>query len=416
MRMSLVEPSGKNKLDDYENVVSREEIKKIRYLADRVQGSSVIHVNSTAFGGGVAEILHRLIPLMRDVGLNTSWGVIDGDLEFFTITKTKFHNGLQGEDVSLSKEEKEKYLQTNKMNAEKLNLDFDFVIIHDSQPLAIANYYSRKPWSKWIWRCHIDLSNPNPFIWEFVLKFIKLYDAAIFTMKDYVREDLEVRKIAIIPPSIDPLSDKNKPLPESQILSILEKYDVDPERPIITQVSRFDPWKDPLGAIDTYRLVKKEIPEVQLLLIASMAYDDPEGWYWYEKTARHAGNDYDIHLLTNMIGVGNIEVNAFQRASNVALLKSIREGFGLVVAEALWKGVPVVGSPVGGIPLQVIDGFNGFLVNNVKEAAEKIIYLLKHPEEAKRMGLNGINHVKKNFLIIRHLKDYLKLLIELKAT
>mgnify|MGYP000483422370 CR=1 FL=1 len=414
--MSIVEPAGKNRLNEYENVVGKEEIEAIRLLASEVQGSSIIHVNSTAFGGGVAEILHRLIPLMRDIGLNASWGVIHGDLEFFTITKTKLHNGLQGGTVSLSKEEEEKYLHINKMNAEKLNLDFDFVVIHDSQPLAIAHYYPRKPLSKWIWRCHIDLSNPNPSIWKFALKFIKQYDAAIFTMKNYVRKDLKLKKIAIIPPSIDPLSDKNKPLTESQILSILEKYDVDPDRPIIIQVSRFDPWKDPLGAIDTYRLVKKKIPETQILFIASMAYDDPEGWHWYEKTARHAGNDYDIHLLTNMIGVGNTEVNAFQRASNVALSKSIREGFGLVVAEALWKGVPVVGSPVGGIPLQVINGFNGFLVNSVKEAAEKIIYLLKHPEEARRMGSNGINHIKKNFLITRHLKDYLKLLTELKIT
>ena len=413
--MSIVEPSGKNKLNQYEDIVGKEEIETIKSLADEIHDSSIIHVNSTAFGGGVAEILHRLIPLMRDVGLNTSWGVIEGDLEFFTITKTKLHNGLQGEEVSLSKEEEEKYLRTNKINAEKLNLDYDYVIIHDSQPLAIANYYPRKPSSKWIWRCHIDSSTPDPSIWKFVAKFIKLYDAAIFTMKKYVRKGLEVKKIAIIPPSIDPLSDKNKPLSESEILSILEKYDVDPDRPIITQVGRFDPWKDPLGAIDTYRIVKKKIPETQLLLITSMAHDDPEGWYWYEKTARYAGNDYDIHLLTNLIGVGNTEVNAFQRASNVALLKSIREGFGLVVSEALWKGVPVVGSPVGGIPLQIIDGFNGFLVNNVREAAEKITYLLKHPEKAKQMGLNGVNHVKKNFLITRHLKDYLKLFIDLKT-
>ena len=413
--MSMVEPIGKNKLNDYRNIVGEEEIETIKSMGDDLRGSSVIHVNSTSLGGGVAEILHSLIPLMRNVGLNTSWGVIEGDLEFFTITKTKLHNGIQGDNVTLSKKEIEIYLRNNKINAEKLKMDHDFVIIHDPQPLAIISYYPRKSTSKWIWRCHIDASTPDPYIWKFVSKYIKLYDAAIFTLKDYVKEGLEVKKIAIIPPSIDPLSDKNKPLSESQVISILEKYDVDPERPIITQVGRFDPWKDPLGVIDTYRIVKKKIPDTQLLLITAMALDDPEGWYWYEKTARYAGNDYDIHLLTNLIGVGNIEVNAFQRATDVALLKSIREGFGLVVAESLWKGVPVVGSRVGGIPLQVIDGVNGFLVDSIKEAAEKIVYLLKHPEKARQMGINGIEYVKKNFLITRHLKDYLRLFKELKT-
>jgi trehalose synthase len=224
-----------------------------------------------------------------------------------------------------------------------------------------------------------------------------------------VQEPLRSKKVFIIRPSIDPLSEKNIPLSRDLVLSTLQKYDVNPEKPIITQVSRFDPWKDPLGVIEVYRTVKKAIPDIQLLLIASMARDDPEGWTYFEKTARHAGNDYDIHLLTDLTGVGDLEVNAFQRASNAVLQKSTREGFGLSVAEALWKEVPVVGGNVGGIPLQVINGKTGFLVNNVEEAAEKTLYLLKNPKEAARMGKEGKNHVLKNFLVTRHLEDYLKL-------
>ncbi len=239
------------------------------------------------------------------------------------------------------------------------------------------------------------------------------YDAFIFSLKNYVKKPLEKRNVAIITPSIDPLSDKNKPLLERQIQSTLERYDVDQNRPILTQVARFDPWKDPLGVIDAYRKVKKKTPRTQLLMITSMAPDDPEGWVYYERTARHAGEDYDIHLLTNFMGVGNLEVNAFQRATDVALLKSIREGFGMTVTEALWKRVPVIGGNVGGIPLQVINGITGFLVNTVDETAEKTLYLLKNPSEAKKMGKRGREHVLRNFLITKHLKDYLNLFIQL---
>ncbi|MFQ5758602.1 MAG: glycosyltransferase, partial [Candidatus Bathyarchaeia archaeon] len=258
-----------------------------------------------------------------------------------------------------------------------------------------------------------DLSEPNPVVWNFLKPFIERYDAAVFTMRQYVKEDLKVGNFAIIPPSIDPLSDKNKPLSVDAINAVLEKYDVNTERPIITQVSRFDPWKDPLGVIDAYRIVKRKFPEVQLLLIASMARDDPEGWVYYEKTARHAGEDYDIHFLTDLVGVGNLEVNAFQRASDVILQKSTREGFGLSVTEALLKEVPVVGGNVGGIPMQVIDGVTGFLVNNIKEAAEKTVYLLKNPQKAKEMGKKGKEHILNNFLITRHLADYLRLFAKL---
>ena len=398
-------------LKDYTEIVGEKEIHEIQTLAEKLAGKSVVHVNSTSFGGGVSEILHRLVPLMKDVGLNAEWKVIKGDEGFFNVTKT-FHNALQGQKTPLTEEMKKVYLQQNELNANVLDLDYDYVVVHDPQPLAIINYHNKRK-GKWIWRCHIDLSQPNKEFWSFLEPFLANYDAFVFSLKKYVKKPLEKRNVAIITPSIDPLSDKNKSLPKSQILKTLERYDVDPNRPILTQVARFDPWKDPLGVIDAYRKVKKRMPGVQLLLITSMAPDDPEGWIYYERTARHAGDDYDIHLLTDLMGVGNLEVNAFQRASDVALLKSIREGFGMTVTEALWKKVPVVGGNVGGIPLQVIDSITGFLVSTLEEAAEKALYLLRNSREAKEMGKRGREHVLRNFLITKHLKDYLSLFIQL---
>ncbi len=400
-------------LDRYAEIVGENEIDQIRTLAEKLANRSVVHVNSTSsIGGGVAEILHRLVPLMKDVGLNAEWKVIEGTDEFFSITKT-IHNALQGKPESLTEQMKKTYLQYNRENAMKLVIDSDYVVIHDPQPLALISSYPKRV-GKWIWRCHIDLSHPNREFLEFLTPLIELYDASIFTMKQYVKEALGMKEIAIIPPSIDPLSTKNKPLPATRILSTLERFDVNPDNPIMTQVARFDPWKDPLGVIDVYRMVKKKVPKVQLLLVAGMARDDPEGWAYYEKSVRYAGNDYDIHFLTDLIGVKDLEVNAFQSASDVVLQKSTREGFGMSVTEALWKSVPVVGGNVGGIPLQVIDGTTGFLTNTVQETAEKTIYLLTHQNEAKRMGENGREHVLKNFLITRHLKDYLNLFAQLQ--
>jgi len=404
-------PVSNASLEAYESMVGEPVTDEIKVLAERLSGKSVCHVNSTSLGGGVAEILYRLVPLMQDVGLNTEWKVIEGSYEFFAITKA-IHNGLQGMNIHLTEEMKRTYLKYNEMNAYKIDLDHDFVVIHDNQPAAII-YYCQKV-RKWIWRCHIDLSSPNQEFINFITPYLLQYDSLIFTMKHFIQNRLKSKKTAIIPPSIDPLGDKNKPISESLVLSILDKFDIDNERPIIAQVARFDPWKDPLGVIDVYRLIKKKVPDVQLLLISSMAKDDPEGWIYYEKTARHAAQDYDIHLLTNLKGVGDIEVNAFQRASDVILQKSIREGFGLTVAEALWKETPVVGSNVGGISLQIIHGKTGFLVNSVEEAAQKTLYLLKHPTEAKEIGRRGKEHVLKNFLITKHLRDYLKLFVQLQ--
>ncbi len=395
-------------LDAYANVVGESEILEIRKAGESLSGKKLCHVNSTSFGGGVSEILHRLVPLMQDVGLNAEWRVIKGSEEFFSVTKA-FHNGLQGMDVSLTNKMKKTYLKFNEQNVQELGLNHDFVVIHDSQPAAVLNFSPIKE-GKWVWRCHIDLSRPKQEFMNFLTPFLLKYDSLIFTVEQFVQQPLNSKSVFIVPPSIDPLSEKNKRLSETQVLSILDKYDVDAERPILTQVARFDPWKDPLGIIDVYRLVRKKVSNLQLLLVASMAKDDPEGLVYYEKTARHAGEDYDIHLLSDLNGVGDIEVNAFQTASNVVLQKSLREGFGLSVAESLWKGVPVVAGNVGGIPLQVINGRTGFLVDSVKEAAEKSLYLLKHPIEAKEMGRRGREHVLRNFLVTRHLRDYLALL------
>lgn len=409
--MLRVELSRKIELQDYSGIVGEDQIAVVRSLGEKLKGKSVTHVNSTAFGGGVAEILHSLVPLMRDAGLDVHWEVIKGDFQFFNITK-KIHNALQGMNVSLSKEEERTYLEYNKMNSEMSILDTDYVMVHDAQPAALIQFYPNKN-NCWIWRCHVDLSTPNLAVWGFLEPYISRYDAAIFTAKEYVVPSLTVPTLTIRPPSINPLSDKNRELSDSEVLAVLERFGVKPDQPIITQVGRFDPWKDPSGAIDVYRIVKRQFPTAQLLLIAGMAADDPEGWLYFEKTARHAGEDPDVHFLTDLKGVKELEVNAFQRASQVVLQMSTREGFGLTVAEALWKGVPVVGRRVGGIPLQIVEGVNGFLVDTVDQAAERALCLLKNRDMAKQMGAAGREHVRENFLIISQLRDYLLLFNDL---
>ncbi len=408
--MLRVEQLRKIRIDDYVPIVGQEEVDSVKALAEKLKGKSVTHVNSTAFGGGVAELLENLVPIMKDVGIDVHWEVIKGSPEFFKVTK-KIHNALQGMPLDLTEDDVRIYLDYNRTNSESTILNTDFVVIHDNQPAAIIQFLPERN-DKWIWRCHIDLSTPNLIVWNFLEPYISQYDAVIFTSEKYVMPNLKIPKVYVRAPSIDPLSDKNKDISQDEINEVLNRYGVNPGKPIITQVGRFDPWKDPLGVIDVYRLVKKTIPDVQLLLIAGMAKDDPEGWIYFEKTARYASDDNDIHLLTDFKGVRDLEVNAFQRASQVMLQMSTREGFGLTVTEALWKGIPVVGRNVGGIPLQIINGSNGYLVNNVNEAAEKTQYLLSHSDEAKSLGINGKQHVKNNFLIVNDLKDYLRVFTE----
>lgn len=409
--MLRVELNRKIELKDYEGIVQEGQIELVRQIGDKLKGKSVTHVNSTSFGGGVAEILHSLVPLMRDAGLDVHWEVIKGGFDFFTVTK-KIHNALQGMNIPLTKEEERLYLEYNKMNSELSILDTDVIMVHDAQPAALIQFYPNKN-NRWIWRCHVDLSTPNLSVWEFLEPYIGRYDAAVFTAKQYVVPSLTVPTLAIRPPSINPLSEKNRDLTQPEIAEVLHRLEIRPDQPIITQVGRFDPWKDPSGAIDVYRIVKKQFPTVQLLLVAGMAADDPEGWLYLEKSARHAGEDPDVHLLTDLKGVKDREVNAIQRASQVVLQMSTREGFGLTVTEALWKGVPVVGRKVGGIPLQIVDGVNGYLVDTVEQAAERVCHLLKNPEEAKNMGINGREHVRENFLVVGELRDYLLLCSDL---
>jgi len=403
---------GRKTLDDYRPIVGDEAIVEIEELAASLKGARVVHVNATAFGGGVAEMLQTLVPLMRDVGLDAEWQVIQGEDEFFNVTKAS-HNGLQGMDIPFTEEMQAIWQRYNQMNANQFGGEYDFVVVHDPQPAGLLRYCGGEGGKHWAWRCHIDTSHPNPVYWDFFAPYISEYEAGIFTMEQYVGPGVSYDHLAIITPTIDPLSPKNAPMPEDEARDIVAGFGIDLGRPLVTQVSRFDPWKDPLGVIDAYRIVKRHIPEVQLALVGSMASDDPEGWYYLDKTSRHAGEDFDIHILHNYHGVGALEVGAFQTASDVIVQKSTREGFGLVVTEGLWKGKPVVGGNAGGIPLQVLDGQTGFLVDSAEECGEKVLYLLQHPQEAARMGKAAREHVRRNFLTTRHLADYLRLFADL---
>ena len=394
-------------LSDYAPVVGEDVIAELERLARPLQGARVLHINATAYGGGVAEMLHTLVPLMRSIGFEAEWRVISGYDEFFNVTKS-MHNALQGMSLELTPAMRAHYLHANVDNAVYLEDEFDYVIVHDPQPAPLRMLRPNDP-GKWIWRCHIDLTAANPVYWDFLRPFVEKYDAAIFTMQQYVKKDLKIGEIALIPPAIDPLSPKNAPMPEDEVRRIVTMYGVDTERPVLVQVSRFDPWKDPLGVIDVYRAVKKEYPGVQLVMVGSMAHDDPEGMEYYQRTKDYAGDDPDVKLLSNLDGVGNVEVNAFQRIADVVLQKSLREGFGLTVAEGLWKGKPVIGGNVGGIPLQIQDGVTGYLVNSVEECTERALEIMRHPEKAREMGERGREDVRHKFLSTANLRHYLNL-------
>jgi trehalose synthase len=397
-------------LDSYRDIIGEQRIEEIRRLAARLAGKRVLHINATAFGGGVAEILATLVPLMHDIGLRADWQVMRGAEEFYAVTKA-MHNSLQGMRLEWTEQMQSIWLRYNQINADLFDEEYDFVVVHDPQPAAMLGMLHQRlgarPPGKWVWRCHIDLTEAQAEVWDLIHPYIEQYDAAIFTMDEYVKADLVGPRILSIPPAIDPLSPKNVDLSDITAHEILDRYGVDAARPMILQVSRFDPWKDPLGVIDVYRALKPDFPDLQLVLIASMAHDDPEGWAWYERTVRRAGEDYDIHILSNLNGVGNVEVNAFQRCADVVVQKSVREGFGLVVSEALWKGRPVVAGNVGGIPLQILYGKTGYLVNTTQECINRVEYLLRRPDVANRMGALGREHVREHFLITRYLRDYL---------
>lgn len=403
-----VEPKS---LADYAPIIGEARVTALHDLAAGLQGARIVHINATAFGGGVAEMLTNLVPLMRDVGVEAEWQVIVGEDAFFAVTKA-FHNGLQGMPGELTDEMRDIYLRNSQQNAELFEGDYDFIVIHDPQPLALPHFSLNSAGAKWIWRSHIDTSTPNLAFMDFIAPFTAEYDAAVFTMRQYVSDALEPGRVNIIHPSIDPLSPKNRPMPIEEARPFFLEFGIDPERPVMTQVSRYDPWKDPLGVIDAYRIVKEDVPDLQLVLMGTMATDDPEGWDYYRRTVEHAAEDPDIHL-PQFDRPNDLEVNAFQTYSDVVVQKSTREGFGLVVTEALWKGQAVVGGNVGGIPLQIIDGETGFLVDDYEECAERARFLLQNPEIADEMGERAREHVRENFLITRHLADYLRLFNQL---
>ena len=402
---------GIESLDSYCPVVSEGQIEDVRRLARELKGARILHLNATPYGGGVSELLRSVIPLLRDLGLRADWKIIFGDEQFFGITKS-FHNALQGDGFTLTDEVKEVYLANNIKNAELLEAQYDYIVVHDPQPLALRHFKGRNN-SKWIWRCHIDTSEPNTGLWDFLEPFADEYDAAIFTLDKFVPPTLKVPIISSIPPSIDPLSPKNMVIPASLARKVTTWAGVDINRPLLTQVSRFDPWKDPLGVIDVYRKVKEDVPDLQLALVGSMALDDPEAWAIYSKIVDYAKGDLSTHVFTNLSGVGNIEVNAFQQLAQVVIQKSIREGFGLVVSESLWKGTPVVAGKTGGIPLQLEDGVSGYLCESTEDYARKVSYLLRNQKEAAAMGERGKVKVREEFLTPRLIADELRCLSSL---
>jgi len=402
---------GHKSLADYTHLAGRPLIEDIRELAEDLAGLKVLHVSATAFGGGVSEILYTLLPLMRDAGIDAEWQVMLGREEFYNVTK-RLHNALQGNPQALDEEEWKIFERFNALNATEIDDGWDVIIVHDPQPAAIRKHVPDKG-KTWIWRCHIDLSAPNPDALERLVPMIRDYDASVYHIEQYVPKGVDGSDgVHICPPAIDPLSPKNMQLSPEDAAFVCDQFGIDVDRPLLCQVSRFDPWKDPVGVIDAYRKVAEEVPEAQLALVGSMATDDPEGWEFFNSTMAYADGDPDIHILNNLNNVGAIEVNAFQSQADVMIQKSIREGFGLTVTEALWKARPIIGGAVGGIPLQVQDGETGFLVHSPDECAERAVRILNEPDLGKQLGRTGKEHVRRNFLTPRLLRDWLRIFKE----
>ncbi|UCC96785.1 MAG: glycosyltransferase [Phycisphaerales bacterium] len=394
-------------LENFRKIVPDKTLAEIYARARGLYGKHIVHVNSTYMGGGVAEILYSLVMLMNDVGIDTGWRILHGTPAFFEITKS-FHNALQGAKIELLESTKELYLQVNGNYGRFAHLDHDCVIVHDPQPLAlIRSYRKRQPW---IWRCHIDLTEPDNHLWDFLKGFLLKYDQIVVSSEKYFKEDLPVDQ-RLIHPAINPLNLKNTDLPEQTVLEYIREAGIPTDKPIITQVSRLDPWKDPEGVIDVFKQVKEQV-DCRLVFCYNLAGDDPEGVQMYTKTYRKAKEHVDKGDILFVMGNNDALVNSIQRFSKVVLQKSLKEGFCLSVTEALWKGTPVVASNVGGIPVQIEDGENGFLVepNDVEGFAEKIVHLLKEPSLAQDMGKKAREIVREKFLITRLLSDYLYML------
>ncbi len=393
------------KLPDY-SIFASEDAEAIFELGKKLKGLRVVHVNATAYGGGVAELLMTIIPLMKDAGIDARWEVLEAPMEFFNVTK-KLHNTLQGADIEISDAEWELFERVNKENAQKLNLDADVLIIHDPQPAYIP-YFLNSTNTKYIWRCHIDTSTPNFKVWNRLATKMDMYKKALFHIMDYVKPPFD--NIAVeFPPSIDPLSPKNKELTENEIMEVAKRYNIDISKPLITAVARFDPWKDLFSAIDVYRKVKEK-HDVQLAIVSAMAKDDPEGWIFFEDVLRYAGKDRDILFLTDLKGVGHLEVNAIQRLSTIGLHTATREGFGLVISEMMWKEHPVVARPAGGVKIQIDDGINGYLRNNVDELSDAICALLENKSQLTEFGKKAKEKVRKTYLSTANVRRYLEVI------
>ncbi|MFB0563078.1 MAG: glycosyltransferase [Candidatus Lokiarchaeia archaeon] len=397
-------------LEDYREIVGENVLSTIHRLASKLYGKHILFINSTHQGGGVPEILEALIPLMNDIGLDTGWRILHATPDFFTIAR-KFRDALQGEKIHFTEMKKRLYSEANENFSVYTHIDHDCVIIHEIQPLPLIKFYKKR--QPWIWRCHLDLTNPNKKLWEFLENFILRYDAFIYSCDKYKREDLPVEQ-RVIHPAIDPLSPKNMELSDKDISKYLTKFDVPTDKPLITQISRFDQWRDPKGVIEIFKRVKEKV-DCRLVLCGSIGLDDPEGLEISAKIRqkeRRLIEDKDLILITSE---NNILVNVLQRSSDIIIQKSLKEGFGLTITEALWKEKPVVASTAGGIPLQIKDGENGFLVdpNDNKGFADRIIQILQNPKLAEDMGRKGKEVARKNFLITRLLLDYLILLTDL---
>ena len=413
MRLAPVWPRS---IDEFAEIVDPSVLSDLKTAGKSLAGKKVLHINSTEYGGGVAEVLSAQIPMLDSLGIEAHWGVIDGDERFFEITKS-VHNGFQGnKDLPWGPSDEVHYMRTVEQNLASLPEGYDICVVHDPQPMAIPHLLGENRYKvakKWIWRCHIDCADPHPAIWTFIRQFLEPFDAMVFTMKQFVQPEVPGDRVVISAPSIDPTSPKNSYLSDVTVNDICRQYQLDVRRPIMTQVSRFDPWKDPHGVIAAYRIVKEKFPEVQLLLAGSLAHDDPEGLVLYEELVRERGDTGDVLILSNFQQVGNTTINAFQRAADVVIQKSIREGFGLTVAEAAWKGKPVLGGRAGGITLQIEEGRTGFLIDSVEDCAERTIELLEDPERSRTMGEAAREFVRERFLTTRELGDWLKLFADL---
>ncbi|MGZ4271934.1 MAG: glycosyltransferase [Solirubrobacteraceae bacterium] len=395
-------------LESYRRLAGDDAIASIRALASDLHGARVLELSATATGGGVAELLASSVPLQRDLGLDAHWEVIPGDAAFFAFTKA-LHNGLQGMALEVAPVAREEYLRHNADYVASLADCWDAVVVHDPQPAAVRSLWPGSDDTRWIWRCHIDSSTPDPAAWAFLRPYVETYDRAVFTLPQFVPADLSI-PVTLIRPAIDPLTSKNRELPGYLARETVAELGLDVARPLMIQVSRFDPWKDPLGVVEVWRRARETFPELQLALVGAMAGDDPEGWRIYEQLQAEVAAEPDCFVLTDQMGVTAHEVNALQRVADVAVQKSIREGFGLVVSETLWKSTVVVAGRTGGIPVQLEDGVSGRLATGTDEFAATVCELLEEPTLARELGAAGRRRVRDEFLVTRLLRDQLELL------